>query len=214
LRKIKIRGQNRKLKEIEAWRLKNLDLDLEILNTYDRNKAEIIVHPWCDLALGNSYFPHPKGQVKIKMLSGLLDIYESWKRKLDSLGNPYYLKIWLFEHRFSSSQVVCAINDKVGYYENIFYKPEFSKTFPFKIYGISGYRLQNINWDYYLDEDTYNNDEVGELEHYATREDFEFSKKWFNKIMKKPHRTVILEKPINAITEYYSFKRGDLWIGG
>lgn len=214
MRKIKIRGQNRKLKEIEAWRLKNLNLNLKILNTHGRDKAEIIVHPWCDLAIRTSYFPQPRGQVKIKMLSGLLDIYESWKRELDSLGISYYLKIWLFEPRFSSSQVVCAISDNADYYERIFYKPETSKTVPFHNYGILKNRIQHIKWDYHLDEDTFNNDEVGELEHYATRQDFEYSKKWLNRLMKKQHRTVILKEPFDNITEYYSFKRGDLWIGG
>ena len=214
MRKIKIRGQNRKLKEIEAWRLKNVNLDLEILNTYEKDKAEIIVHPWCDLPIRTSYFPHPRGQVKIKMLSGLIDIYESWKKELDSLENPYYLKIWLFEPRFSYSQVVCAINDKVEYYENLFFKPEISKSFPINQYGVINDRLENLNWVYHLDEDNHSNVEVGEPELYATRTDFEYAKKWFNKLLKKPHRTTILEEPIEDTTEYYSFKRGDLWIGG
>jgi hypothetical protein len=212
----KIRGHKRRWKDIENWRLENLDLNLTdyLLNERDRYYAKIIVHPWTGLALTNSITPEPTGKTKEKMLNGLLDIYEDWKSQLDKLGQPYYLKVWLFDPRFSQSQVVCAIGDNVDFYENTFFKPEKSKILNTDKFGKLKDRLESFNWDYRLDEDHYDNTEVGEPEIYASRQDYEDTKKWFAKLLKKPHRTNKFKEPIGDITESYSFKRGDIWLGG
>ena len=148
------------------------------------------------------------------MLNGLLDIYEDWKNQLDKLGQPYYLKIWLFEPRFSQSQVVCAVGENVDFYENTFFKPEERKNLNKNNYGKLKERLESFNWDYRLDEDHFDNTEVGEPEIYASKQDYEDTKKWFAKLLIKPHRTHKFKEPIGDATESYSFKRGDLWLGG
>jgi hypothetical protein len=216
VRQKKIRGHNRRQKQIDNWRLDNLSLDLTdyLLNQRDRYYAKIRVHPWSGLSLTNSVTPEPTGKTKQKMLNGLLDIYEDWKKQLDKLGQPYYLKVWLFEPRFSQSQVVCAIGDNVDFYENTFYKPDTNKTIQLDNYGSSKTKLSKFNWDYRLDEDHYDNTEVGEPEIYASRQDYEETKTWFEKLLKKPHRTHKFKEPIGDITESYSFKRGDIWLGG
>ena len=147
------------------------------------------------------------------MLSGLLDIYESWRAQLDNLGKPYYLKIWLFEPRFSKSQVVCAVDGKIDFYENHFFKPDLKKQFKPSNYGKLSERLQKFNWDYRLDEDHYDNNFIGEPELYASRQEYEDSIIWYNRLLKKPHRLIKFDEPIGEATESYSFKRGDLWIG-
>jgi len=216
VRQKKIRGHNRRQKQIDNWRLDNLSLNLTdyLLNQSDRYYAKIRVHPWSGLSLTNSVTPEPTGKTKQKMLNGLLDIYEDWKKQLDKLGQPYYLKVWLFEPRFSQSQVVCAIGDNVDFYENTFYKPDTNKTIQLDNYGSLKTRLSKLNWDYRLDEDHYDNTEVGEPEIYASRQDYEEMKTWFDKLLKKPHRTHKFNEPIGDTTESYSFKRGDIWLGG
>jgi hypothetical protein len=216
VRQKKIRGHNRRHKQIDNWRLYNLSLDLTdyLLNERDRYYAKIRVHPWSGLSLTNSVTPQPTGKTKQKMLNGLLDIYENWKTQLDKLGQPYYLKVWLFEPRFSQSQVVCAIGDNVGFYENTFFKPDTEKTIQLDSYGTIKTKLSKLNWDYRLDEEHYDNTEVGEPEIYASRQDYEDTVKWFDKLLKKPHRTHKFTEPIGETTESYSFKRGDLWLGG
>ena len=216
MRQKKIRGHNRRQKQIDNWRLDNLSLDLTdyLLNQRDRYYAKIRVHPWSGLSLTNSVTPEPTRKTKQKMLNGLLDIYEDWKKQLDKLEQPYYLKVWLFEPRFSQSQVVCAIGDNVDFYENTFYKPDTNKTIQLDNYGSSKTKLSKFNWDYRLDEDYYDNTEVGEPEIYASRQDYEETKTWFEKLLKKPHRTHKFKEPIGDITESYSFKRGDIWLGG
>ncbi|MBE0640389.1 MAG: hypothetical protein IH599_00025, partial [Bacteroidales bacterium] len=147
MRKKKIRGHKRRWKEIENWRLDNLDLNLTdyLLNERDRYYAKIRVHPWSGLSLTNSMTPEPTRKTKQKILKGLLDIYEDWKNQLDKLGQPYYLKIWLFEPRFSQSQVVCAIGNNVDFYENTFFKPEKNKVLNADNYGELKGRLESFN---------------------------------------------------------------------
>ncbi len=212
----KIRGHRRRWKNIENWRLDNLDLSLNdyLLNERDRYYAKIRVHPWSGLSLTNSEIPQPTGKTKQKILNGLLDIYEDWKKQLDKLGQPYYLKIWLFEPRFSQSQVVCAIGEDVEFYENTFSKPEIDKKINLSIYRQLKERLQNFSWEHRLDEDHYDNSEVGNPELYATRQDYEETKIWFSKLLKKPHQTYKFKEPIGNATESYSFRRGDIWLGG
>jgi hypothetical protein len=209
----KIRGFNRRFRDIENWRLENLDLRLDLIEKHHREYCKIIVHPWCDISIINSKIPEPKRKAKNLILIGLLDIYESWKAQLDKLGKPYYLKIWIFEPRFSKSQVVCAIADKIEFYENNFFNPCFKNDFNTSNYGQLSDRLEKIDWEYRLDEDHYDNCEVGEPEMYATLQDYEESKIWFNRLIKKQHRMIELDEPIGEVTELYSFKRGDLWIG-
>jgi hypothetical protein len=216
VRQKKIRGHKRRWKNIENWRLDNLDLNLTdyLLNERDRYYAKIRVHPWSGLSLINSVTPEPTRKTKQKMLNGLLDIYEDWKNQLDKLGQPYYLKIWLFEPHFSQSQLVCAVAENVDFYENTFFKPEERKNLNKDNYGKLKERLESFNWDYRLDEDYFDNTEVGEPEIYASRQDYEDTKKWFAKLLKKPHRTHKFKEPIGDATESYSFKRGDIWLGG
>lgn len=216
MRQKKIRGHNRRHKQIENWRLDNLFLDLTdyLQNERDRYYAKIRVHPWSGISLTNSVTPQPTGKTKQKILNELLDIYEEWKKQLDKLGQPYYLKVWLFEPRFSQSQVVCAIGDNVDFYENTFYKPDTEKAIQLDSYGTLKTKISKLNWDYRLDEDNYYNTEVGEPENYASRQDYEDTVKWFDKLLKKPHQTHKFKEPIGNITEVYAFKRGDVWLGG
>ena len=167
MRQKKIRGHNRRHRQIDNWRLDNLSLDLTdyLLNERDRYYAKIRVHPWSGFSLTNSVTPQPTGKTKQKILNGLLDIYENWKTQLDS-------------------------------------------------YGTIKTKLSKLNWDYRFDEDHYDNTEVGEPEIYASGQDYEDTVKWFDKLLKKPHRTHKFIGPIGEATESYSFKRSDLWLGG
>jgi len=147
------------------------------------------------------------------MLNGLIDIYDNWKNQLDKLGQKYYLKIWFFEPRFSQSQVVCAIGDSLDFYENTFYKPDTDKTLQPGNYGNLKTILSEFYWDYHFDEDPYVNNEFNDPESYASRLDNEESQKWFDKLLKKPHRTDKYKEPGGDTTEVFFLKRGDIWLG-
>lgn len=197
------------------WRLENLNINLTdyLLNQRDRYYAKIRVHPWSGISLTNSITPQPKGKTKQKILNALIDIYVDWKSQLDQLGQPYYLKIWLFEPRFSQSQIVCAIGDNINFYDNTFFKPKKTLKLNSEHYGQLKNKLESFIWNYRFDEDHYDNTEVGELEMYALKQDYEEAKKWFEKLLKTPHRTHKFREPIGDTTESYSFKFGDIWLG-
>jgi hypothetical protein len=184
MREKKIRGHKKIWKDIENWRLDNLDLNLAdyLLNERDRYYAKIRVSPWSGITLTNSEIPQPHRMTKHKILNGLLDIYDNWKKQLDQIGQPYYLKIWLFEPRFSQSQVVCAIGEGIDYYKSIFFEPEKGKNLNLVQYGQVKNRLQDFSWECRLDEDQYDENEVGSPELYATRQDYEETKVWFEKL--------------------------------
>ena len=184
---------------------------MNLLNKYERDKVEIIVHPWCDLS--KRVIPQPKGVIRSRMFETLLDIYINWKEQLDKIGQPYYLKIWYFDQRFSASQVVCAIGERIDYYENLFFKPVYDKTMSVERYNAIKPKINKFSWDYRFDEDHIDKNWIGEQEQYLTIKDYEDSKKWYKSTMQKPHRTTIITNSANEVEEYYSFKRGDLWIG-
>jgi hypothetical protein len=212
MRKKKIRGHKRRYTKIEAWKRNNLYLRLDWLNRDSVGYVKIRTPTWGNLSLINSEIPVPKGETKQLIVSGLMDIYYSWKAQLQQLEKPFYLKIWLCEPRFLNSQVVCAIGDKIEYYENLFFKPDNSKVLPVNTYGKLIIKLEKFAVEYYLDEDHFRNDEVGNPNSYSSQKDYLETKKWFTKLLKKPHRTVSFEEEIHGFTELYSFKKGDLWI--
>lgn len=214
MRQKKIRGHKRRQKQIELWRQNSLTLDLDNLSDRQRAYVKIYVHPWSGLSIQNSLVPPPNGKTKRDILNALLDIHDNWKKQLDKLGQPYYLKVWLFEPRFSTSQVVCAIGDYRDYYNDTFFKPNFSKELNPINYGKLQDRISKLKWDFRLDEDIHDNFDLGEPEQYSSLKDYEADKIWFKKLMQKPHRTVKLEKNQGAINELYFFRRGFVWVGG
>lgn len=197
----KIRGFKRRHRDIEKWRLANLELRLDLIEKYDYDNIDIVVHPWCDISIINSEIPEPKGKTKQLMLDGLIDIYYSWKEQLNKINQPYYLKIWLYEPRFSKSQVVCAVGNRINYYENLFINPDKIRYLKNDNFGQSKIKLDVFDWIHCLDEYQFDNNDLDESEE---------DRRWFNKMMKKPHRTT----KIDDSTELYSFKQGYVWVGG
>jgi len=209
----KIRGYRHILKDIDKWRLRIIDLDSDHIQSVQREYAKIWVAPYSHLSIGNTRYPQPKGEVRYQILKGLLDTYDSWKRTLDTLDEPYYLKIWLYDQRFSNSQVVCAMGDFLHFYDTTFHKPEEQKDIDLSSYGTLSDRMKALHWDYALDEEHFNNTSLGEIYEYATEKDFYARRRWFKERLKKPHRKTLNSDPDSEIKEYYSFRHGTVWIG-
>ena len=205
----KIRGHKRIWNDIEKWKNANLKLDLENLKQNERDYTKIWVHPFSGISLTNSQIPEPKAETKKRILSGLLDIYESWKNQLDKLNEPYYLKIWIFKPRFSKSQVVCAIGNSIEFYQNTFNIPENAKEFKIDFGEIIKNRIENYNWECRLDEDFLFSSDIGNPEDYENEKEYLEDKKWFNNKLKKKHITKTLKDGTNS----YVFEIGNVWIG-
>lgn len=160
MRQRKIRGHHRRQKQIERWKNHNLTLDIENLLNHKRDYVKIWVHPWSGLSMKNSQFRQPNSKTKYLILNALFDIYENWKSQLDQLGQNYYLKIWLYEPRFSKSQVVCAIGDSVDYYNLSFNTSNKKVDLNANNYHKTKDRITAFNWQLNLDEDYIDNSET------------------------------------------------------
>lgn len=116
----KIRGINRRKRAIERWGVNRKSLDVDLLTQEKRDYVKFRVQPWSRLALGNSIYPEPTGDCEYLLIKNLQKIYQSWQETLENMQTPYYLQIWLRENYVSRSQVVCAIEDHKGFYQNTF----------------------------------------------------------------------------------------------
>lgn len=187
-----------------------MELDLENLKTSNHDYVKIWIRPWSSINIVNSTTSEPNGKIKSKILGGLLNIYASWKTKLDTIGQPYYLKIWLYEEQFRKSEVVCAIDSRIDFYNNTFHFPDSKKEFPLENYPKLKNILDKFTWTYGWDEDSFSN------------LDLEENPEYYEKRLKKPHRVSTVNEKIELIYDdntrkvfekVYCFKIGDVWVG-
>lgn len=184
---------------------------MERLAAFQRDYAKISVNPWSGFSLGGSQPPQPTGQTRARMLLGLMEIHDAWKRQLDTLGEPYYLRIWLYEPRFVRSQVVCAIRESIDFYGMTFHQPDQAKSpppFPRLTKPLAAFR-----WSHALDEDHIDNGDLLHLREHGPHEACIAEKRWLDGLRKKNHRTTTFETPFGSATESYAFKRGSVWLG-
>ena len=172
MRQRKIRGNKRRQKQIEIWRQISLTLDTENLLKHKRDLVKIWVHPWSGISIINSTYPQPNGKTKKLMVSALIEIYENWKLQLDKLGQNYYLKIWLYEPRFSNSQIVCSIGDSMDYYNNTFNTSNKKVDLNVNNYIKSKDRISLVKWQLNLDEDYVDNFEIENYELIAIKKGY------------------------------------------
>lgn len=204
----KIRGHRRRWKSIDRW--KNAVLQVDIVDyiqaSNHRGFVKINVDPWNQLTIKRFPYAEPRGITKQKMLSALLDIFVHWDTQLQETGKPYDLKIWLYDPRFHLSQVVCAVDDSLEFYQNTFHKPENPPVFPFHSYGKLATRLKTLNWEYSLDE--WHTDDV-ELKEFEQSED----KTALNFLQRLPRRITPFKNNMGDAAVSYSFEMGKVWQG-
>ncbi|POY40607.1 hypothetical protein C3L50_03680 [Flavobacterium alvei] len=207
----KIRGNKRRIKKIENWRINNLKIDLDYPEKTNKDYVKIRIFPWNPVAMSIHNYPNPKGKIRKKIIESFFDIYESWNIQLKELGKPFYLKIWLFEPNIYDSQVVCAINDKIEYYENIFYKPKIEKNIAKSHFEKISNRLNNFNWSYSIEEyPIFENEYL--RENFTSEKDYLEEQKCLKRELKKPYRE------INQVREgikekLFLIKGSEVWLG-
>ena len=214
LRKIvrykKIRGLKRKVTNIQNWINEYLELNVEHLNEYKYEYTKVYVDPWDNLTLTDSQIPEPKGKAKKDILNGLEKIYDSWKTELDKLNKPYYLKIWLYEPRISKSQVVCAIDDKIEYYENIFEQADFKQNDSSSTKQLSS----EFKWQPNIDEVPYWESELlWPIDQYERIEDSYSDRRPLNKLKKGNFKNKEIDSPDGNKDKVYFLPKGKIWVG-
>ncbi|MDK4792321.1 MAG: hypothetical protein OC189_09825 [Acinetobacter sp.] len=205
----KIRGEKRRIRKIKQWIDDHLDLDIAYLKRYQCEYVKFWVDPWDRLSLTNSQYPQPQGIYKELFFNGLLQIYMSWKEQLDFLDQPYYLKIWLFENDLKRSQVVCAIGEKIEYYQNLFEKPLDETSLSIVEWQEVSDMMKKVNWEKKIEITLYERDWLGAPSDYKTQKNYEDTKKWFNNNVIEKYREV---KRIDG-DEYYIVEIDNVWIG-
>ncbi|MFD1061925.1 hypothetical protein ACFQ1Q_01605 [Winogradskyella litorisediminis] len=206
----KIRNTKFIEKDIQIWKNYNLDLDLDYLASRQRNYCKVYVSPFCDISMLQSDIPSPYGKFRKEIIKSLLEIYNSWEAKLKTLNKPYYLAIWLTEPKIEKSQVVCAIDDFLHFYEDTFFRPEEQRKLPIQNYGKFKSELEQFNWIFGHDEGHFTNDDLAmEVDDYANEEDYHYYQSWYKRKIKEGAR--VYDDGNGYVS--YSFKQNDVWIG-
>ncbi len=132
----------------------------------------------------------------------------SWDSDIKTLGRDYYLKIWFFENRFISTQLVAAIGGRIDWYRDKFYKNDNVGSICQPDFPTIKKDLDLINWELYYDEDEYWESDFADETNFDNEVEFEKAKKYFEKIKLKSHRY-----EGNSSGNCYYLNRGKLWIG-
>jgi len=207
----KIRGNKKRIKQIENWRINNLEIDLDYFEKTNKDYVKFRIFPWNPVAMSLNNYPNPKGKIRKKIIESFFDIYESWNVQLKELGKPFYLKIWMFEPDIYNSQVVCAINEKIEYYENIFHKPEQQKKLAKSSLDKISNRINQYNWNYSIEEyPIFENEYL--RENFASDKDYLEEQKWLKSELKKTFREI--NQVREGIAEkVFLIKGSDVWLG-
>lgn len=190
--KKKIRGWKKQVRKINYWKNYNLTLDVTKLHKSQRDYVKVTIDPWHRLVRRN-----PPIWYNRLILEALIEIYLNWQKTLQEWEEPFYLKIWLFDHHFINSQVVAATGDWIVGYNNTFIKSNDARTFTFEKYKIHNFSLENFQWELHVEENYFYEkiDQISEAE--------------INKIKQKAYRSGFLQNG----DRYFAIKTGDVWIG-
>jgi hypothetical protein len=151
-----------------------------------------------------------KGELRKNIIETLLKTYFEWKNELDKLNKEYYLAIWLYNPRMLKSEIVCAIDEKVNYYENeSFLASNKNSEFDLNQFGVLSTELQKFTWDRKIDLDSVHEWEINfPKEQYESEKEYNKDQKFYNKLIREKFH--VLEKDNEKI---YFHPKGDVWIG-
>lgn len=195
--------------QIDQWEEQQLKLDLEELKYHQRIYTKAELNPYSNYPSLNITHSAPSGKTRKKILTALLNIYESWNEQLQAFREPYYLKIWLYEPYITKSQVICATGDFIEFYKNSFFKPAADKRMPVENYGILQKRIEKLSWEYAIHEEVVSETDIGERFEFDSETEYFRNKKQVVRRIQNSFR-----KTSQDGTSYYHTKYGAVWIGG
>ncbi|WP_235338458.1 hypothetical protein [Paenibacillus wulumuqiensis] len=199
--KKKIRGWKRRIKQIEKWKQRYIDLDMEQLCRNYKDHAKLWIDPFYRLTRRN-----PPIWYSRLILAGMIEIYQSWSQQMQSLNEPFYLKIWLWHPNFIHSQIVVAFREYSDYYNNTFDKSNDLKVFPSHLYKrVPG--LEEFKWELAIDSVDYWLSDLQEDIGMGIRTD-----KDIEAIKSKAYKCETVKTSAGNHT-VYNVKVGDVWLG-
>lgn len=201
-KKKKIRGWKRHKRKIVRWRKNVINLDMEYIRKYQRDYAKLWIHPFYSLVRTN-----PPNWYNCLLLSDMIDIYLNWHEKMDKETEDFYLKIWLFDPDFISSQIVVSYGDCINAYNDTFDKHTLIKTFPFHKFESLKDKLALFNWEAHIDAEKYSEEELIEDIESGFRTEAEV-----NAIRNKSYETEKIKLSYGNDV-LYKVNVGDVWVG-
>ena len=205
----KIRGNRRLQKQIPKWVADAVGINMDFLSKNQYWYVDVFVHPWCDISIINSEIPEPKSVTRNLIILALERIYDNWKLQLDTLNEPYYLKIWLYEPRVSKSQVVCAIGERIEYYNNSFNRIDALH----KKSDFCNKLSSEFEWKRFEDSQIWSEENLlSPIELYKNIEDYNESIRLLLKIRKANYKTLEIDTLDGSDILHYQPK-GVIWIG-
>lgn len=155
--KSKIRGWKRRKRKIEEWKQQALILDWDALEKDQRYYVKIWIPPFYSVPKRNP--PHWYNQL---IFESIIDIYSSWHHQLTKLGEPFYLRIWLYDPNFIHSQIVVAFREMVHFYDQSFNRTTVPLPFPSEKFSYQQSLIDQFEWESYVDEVSYFDEELNE----------------------------------------------------
>lgn len=198
----KVRGFNRYFDSIQASIKADSQIDLEFLN---REK-------YCNFQFEDWYGSNIalKGKGRKFVLDNLLSIYTNWAHELKQHNLEYYLAIWLYDPRLELSEVVCAIDSKIEYYQQEALLDSSQITdFPSSKFKPFDNQLAKFNWTKKVDlEPTFEWEMNWPKEQYDSLKEYYSHQRFYRAIKKNAYR--IIEREGEKI---YFRQVGDIWVG-
>lgn len=201
--KKKIRGWKRHKRKIERWKQNSIQLDMESLANNERDYVKLWIHPFYRLEKRNP----PRWYCEL-LLEAMLDVYDSWKCGMESIKQPFYLKLWLYDPSFIKSQIVVAYKDCFDFYDNVFERNVLIKEFPFEKYPRLKERLKEYQWELHIDSLSY-----WESEWLEFIEDGEATEKELSDIREKANKIIETKTFEGKPDRIYKHYMGDIWVG-
>ncbi len=116
----------------------------------------------------------------------------------------------MYEPRISKSQVVCAIDEKIEYYENIFEKADFKPNdSPF-----TNQLSVEFKWQPNIDEEPYwKSDLLWPIDQYERIEDCYSDRRLLKKLKKGNFKNKEIDSPNGDKDTIYFLPKGKIWVG-
>ncbi|WP_053367935.1 hypothetical protein [Bacillus sp. FJAT-27245] len=201
-KKKKIRGWKRHKRKIQRWRQNVIDLDLDYLREHQKYYVKLWIHPFYSLVRTN-----PPNWYDRLLLNEMIDVYLSWNEKMAKEFEDYYLKIWLFDPDFISSQIVVTCKGCINTYDEAFDKNPVTRTFPFHKFESLKDKLALFDWEAHINAEVYFEKELVEDLQLGFRTEAELNKirnqSYVNETIQFSYGNDIL----------YKVNVGDVWVG-
>lgn len=201
--KKKIRGWKRRIKEIERWKQSFINLDVDHLRTYQRDYAKLWISPFYALPRKT-----PPAWYNRILLQTMLEVYHHWNEEITRLGEPFYLKLWIYDPHFIHSQLVAAFKDCLHFYDQTFNTATEQRQFPFHKYRNIRKELEMFDWHLHMDSDTYTESDL-----LDNIERGWMSEREFERIKGKAYNVDTIHLAGDDVDRIYSVRVGDVWIG-